>query len=46
MVDDVSINNAATLERCVSHVREEYAGDDTNLFSYQTSTSNRGRLAI
>jgi hypothetical protein len=27
MVDDVGINKAATLERCVARVREEYAGN-------------------
>ena len=36
MVDDVSINKAAILERCVTRVREEYAGDETNLFRDQT----------
>jgi len=36
MADDVSINKAATLERCVARVREEYAGNEANLFSDQT----------
>ena len=36
MADDVSINKAATLERCVARVREEYAGNEANLFSNQT----------
>lgn len=36
MVDDVAINKAAILERCVARIREEYAGDDANLFDNQT----------
>ena len=36
MADDVSINKAATLERCVARVRDEYAGNEANLFSDQT----------
>ena len=36
MVDDVGINKAAILERCVARVREEYAGDEANLFRDQT----------
>lgn len=36
MADDVSINKAAALERCVARVREEYAGNEANLFSDQT----------
>lgn len=36
MADDVSINKAATLERCVARVREEYAGNEANLFADQT----------
>lgn len=36
MADDVSINKAATLERCVTRVREEYSGNEANLFSDQT----------
>lgn len=36
MADDVSINKAATLERCVARVREEYSGNEANLFSDQT----------
>ena len=27
MVDDVLLNKAATIERCIARVREEYAGD-------------------
>ncbi len=29
--DDVALNKAATIERCVGRVREEHAGDDANL---------------
>ena len=36
MADDVSINKAATLERCVARVRDVYAGNEANLFSDQT----------
>lgn len=31
MVDDVVLNKAAIIERCVSRVREEYAGDTRRL---------------
>lgn len=30
-MDDVLINKAAVIERCIARVREEYAGDDRNL---------------
>lgn len=30
-MDDVVLNKAATIERCVSRVREEYGGDERNL---------------
>lgn len=30
-MDDVVLAKAATIERCVSRVREEYAGDERNL---------------
>lgn len=30
-VDDIVLNKAATIERCVARVREENAGDDRNL---------------
>lgn len=30
-MDDVVINKAATIERCLARVREEHAGDDRNL---------------
>ena len=36
MVDDVLLNKAAAIERAVGRVREEYAGDDTNLTANQT----------
>ena len=36
MADDVVLNKAATIERCVRRVREEHAGDDANLTSNQT----------
>lgn len=29
MIDDVLVNKAATIERCVARAREEYAGDPT-----------------
>lgn len=32
MVNDVILNKTAIIERCLERVREEYAGDDTNLF--------------
>jgi uncharacterized protein YutE (UPF0331/DUF86 family) len=34
-VDDVVLNKAATIERCVARVRDEYAGDDRNLIEDQ-----------
>ena len=36
MVDDVLVNKAASIERAVRRVREEYAGDDANLVANQT----------
>lgn len=36
MVDDVSLNKAAIIERCVARVRQEYADDDANLKDDQT----------
>jgi uncharacterized protein YutE (UPF0331/DUF86 family) len=36
MVDDVLVNKAASIERAVARVREEYAGDDANLIRNQT----------
>lgn len=31
MADDVALNKAAIIERCVARVRDEYGGDDRNL---------------
>ena len=31
MADDVTLNKAAVIERCVARVREEHAGNDRNL---------------
>jgi uncharacterized protein YutE (UPF0331/DUF86 family) len=36
MADDVLLDKAATIERCVRRVREEHAGDDANLADNQT----------
>jgi uncharacterized protein YutE (UPF0331/DUF86 family) len=36
MVDDVVLNKAATIERCLHRVVEEYAGNDANLAANQT----------
>jgi uncharacterized protein YutE (UPF0331/DUF86 family) len=36
MADDVVLNKVAIIERCVARVREEYAGDEANLFRNQT----------
>ncbi len=36
MVDDVSLNKAAIIERCVARVNEEYGADDARLFRDQT----------
>ena len=36
MVDDVLVNKAASIERAVRRVREEYAADDANLVANQT----------
>ena len=32
MVDDVLLNKSATIERCLKRIREEYGGEDTNLY--------------
>lgn len=32
MADDVVVNKTTTIERCIERVREEYAGDDRNLY--------------
>lgn len=36
MADDVILNKAASIERCLQRILEEYAGDDANLFTNQT----------
>jgi uncharacterized protein YutE (UPF0331/DUF86 family) len=36
MVDDVALNKAATIERCLERVRAEYDNDDRNLSENQT----------
>lgn len=36
MADDVILNKAATIERCLQRVLEEYAGDKHNLVANQT----------
>lgn len=34
-MDDVVVNKAATIERCIARVREEHAGNDRNLVDDQ-----------
>jgi uncharacterized protein YutE (UPF0331/DUF86 family) len=36
MADDVVLNKAASLERCLQRIHEEYAGHDQNLVGNQT----------
>ena len=36
MADDVILNKAASIERCLKRILEEYAGDDQNLAANQT----------
>lgn len=36
MADDVLLNKAAAVERAIARAKEEYAGDDANLFGNQT----------
>lgn len=36
MADDVILNKATSIERCLQRICEEYAGDDNNLFTNQT----------
>ncbi len=36
MADDVILNKAASIERCLQRVLEEYAGDNQNLVANQT----------
>lgn len=42
MVDDVLLNKAATIERCIARVREEYADDPTGF----TASHSRQDAAI
>ena len=36
MADDVALNKAGIIERCLARVREVHAGDDANLFDDPT----------
>jgi uncharacterized protein YutE (UPF0331/DUF86 family) len=36
MADDVILNKAASIERCLQRILEEYAGDNQNLVANQT----------
>lgn len=36
MADDVVLNKAASIERCLQRIFEEYAGNDKNLITNQT----------
>ncbi|MBX3334539.1 MAG: DUF86 domain-containing protein [Nitrospira sp.] len=36
MADDVIVNKAASIERCLQRIQEEYAGDKQNLVANQT----------
>jgi uncharacterized protein YutE (UPF0331/DUF86 family) len=36
MADDVILNKAASIERCLQRILEEYAGDNQNLIANQT----------
>jgi uncharacterized protein YutE (UPF0331/DUF86 family) len=36
MVDDVILNKASSIERCLHRIEEEYAGNDQNLVENQT----------
>ena len=36
MADDVILNKATSIERCLQRIFEEHAGDDNNLFTNQT----------
>jgi hypothetical protein len=42
MADDVSINKAAALERCVARVREEYSGNE----AYFRKAAGKGRVVL
>jgi uncharacterized protein YutE (UPF0331/DUF86 family) len=36
MADDVILNKAASIERCLQRIQDEYAGDKQNLVAHQT----------
>jgi uncharacterized protein YutE (UPF0331/DUF86 family) len=36
MADDVIINKAASIERCLTRIQDEYGGEDKHLFHNQT----------
>lgn len=36
MADDVILNKAASIERCLKRIQDEYAGDEQNLVANQT----------
>lgn len=36
MADDVILNKAASIERCLQRIQDEYAGDEHNLIANQT----------
>ena len=36
MADDIILNKAASIERCLHRIQEEYAGDEQNLTANQT----------
>lgn len=35
-MDDVKLNKAAIIERCIKRIREEYAGDEKNIYENYT----------
>jgi hypothetical protein len=41
MTDDVAVNKAAIIERCIARVREEYADDDKNLTTNLTRHTSK-----
>jgi predicted nucleotidyltransferase/uncharacterized protein YutE (UPF0331/DUF86 family) len=40
MADDVALNKAASIERCLSRIRKEYGGDKRNLTANQTKQNS------
>lgn len=36
MVDDILLNKADILEKCIRRIHEEYQNDSQNLFTHQT----------